>query len=449
MIFHKIKLTNFGKILTFFVFSNLIISDSYEYNSYNNHGVVGLINTPTARFFNNSVHGITFYDGYPPQKITLTSSPYDWLEASFFYTNIQDKPYPGYEYQDYKDKGFNFKLRIKEEGDFPALAIGINDIAGTGFFSSEYIVSSYGIGNFDFHYGLGWGTLNGSKSSFKNPLSYIYDGFKNRPTEYEDMGGQFQPSRYFSGAKVSPFYGITYVHNPKIVIKFEKDTTLTPGEVGYELPKSDYSYGLEYLINDNFSLGISFERGNSFSFKFNYKNNPFKSTKNYEYKKPKVTKNDTKYSKLRKNLENNGIGVNKIVESANYVGIELTQFIHPDIGIVEDIIKTATADAGIDKQIKKDVKVANLTVISEFEDNFDNGSQIMYQKKEFTGLNSSTNIKFRPFLASREEFFKGAILIENDSELILKDKFLFNLNLKYSLANNFDDFVYPPDFSRK
>ena len=247
----------------------------------------------------------------------------------------------------------------------------------------------------------------------------------------------------FSGAKVSPFYGITYVHNPKIVIKFE-DTTLTPGEVGYELPKSDYSYGLEYLINDNFSLGISFERGNSFSFKFNYKNNPFKSTKNYEYKKPKVTKNDTKYSKLRKNLENNGIGVNKIVESANYVGIELTQFIHPDIGIVEDIIKTATADAGIDKQIKKDVKVANLTVISEFEDNFDNGSQIMYQKKEFTGLNSSTNIKFRPFLASREEFFKGAILIENDSELILKDKFLFNLNLKYSLANNFDDFVYPP-----
>ena len=444
MIFHKIKLTNFGKILTFFVFSNLIISDSYEYNSYNNHGVVGLINTPTARFFNNSVHGITFYDGYPPQKITLTSNPYDWLEASFFYTNIQDKPYPGYEYQDYKDKGFNFKLRIKEEGDFPALAIGINDIAGTGFFSSEYIVSSYGIGNFDFHYGLGWGTLNGSKSSFKNPLSYIYDGFKNRPTEYEDMGGQFQPSRYFSGAKVSPFYGITYVHNPKIVIKFEKDTTLTPGEVGYELPKSDYSYGLEYLINDNFSLGISFERGNSFSFKFNYKNNPFKSTKNYEYKKPKVTKNDTKYSKLRKNLENNGIGVNKIVESANYVGIELTQFIHPDIGIVEDIIKTATADAGIDKQIKKDVKVANLTVISEFGDNFDNGSQIMYQKKEFTGLNSSTNIKFRPFLASREEFFKGAILIENDSELILKDKFLFNLNLKYSLANNFDDFVYPP-----
>ena len=71
--------------------------------------MVGLINMPTARFFNESVHGITAYDGYPPQKITLSSNPFDWLEASFFYTNIQDKPYPGYEFQDYKDKGFNIK----------------------------------------------------------------------------------------------------------------------------------------------------------------------------------------------------------------------------------------------------------------------------------------------------------------------------------------------------
>ena len=31
-----------------------ILSDSFQYNSYNNHGVVGLINMPTARFFNES-----------------------------------------------------------------------------------------------------------------------------------------------------------------------------------------------------------------------------------------------------------------------------------------------------------------------------------------------------------------------------------------------------------
>ena len=94
-------------------FCNVSFADNFETNIYNNHGVLGLINTPTARFFDESVHGITFYDGTPDQKITLSSNPYDWMEASFFYTNIQGKPYPGYEYQDYKDKGFNIKLRLK------------------------------------------------------------------------------------------------------------------------------------------------------------------------------------------------------------------------------------------------------------------------------------------------------------------------------------------------
>ena len=151
------------------------ISDSYIYNSYNNHGVVGLINTPTARFYDSAVHGVTVWDGDPPQKITLTSNPFEWLEASFFYTNIQDKPYCDILtdvlcQQDYKDKGFNVKLRLKEQGKLPAIAVGINDIAGTGLFSSEYIVSSYGIKNIDVHFGIGWGTLNGSSKKIKNPL---------------------------------------------------------------------------------------------------------------------------------------------------------------------------------------------------------------------------------------------------------------------------------------
>ena len=41
------------------------------------------------------------------------------------------------------------------------------DIAGTGFYSSEYIVSSYGINNLDLHVGIGWGNLNGSHDALK------------------------------------------------------------------------------------------------------------------------------------------------------------------------------------------------------------------------------------------------------------------------------------------
>ena len=59
-------------------------------------------------------------------------------------------------------------------------------------------------------------------------------------------------------------------------------------------------------------------------------------------------------------------------------------------------------------------------------------------------FNTKTGFKFRPFLASREEFFKGAFLLENDSEFILKDNLFFNTNIKYSVADNFDDLIYPP-----
>ena len=59
--------------------------DSFEHNSFNNHGVIGLINMPSARFYNESSHGITLYKGKPDQKITMTSYPFDWMEASFLY----------------------------------------------------------------------------------------------------------------------------------------------------------------------------------------------------------------------------------------------------------------------------------------------------------------------------------------------------------------------------
>ena len=97
----------------------------------------------------------------------------------------------------------------------PAIAIGINDIAGTGYYSSEYIVGSYGINKTDIHFGVGWGALNNSKNNFKNPFIYIDDSFKTRPNNFEDEGGQFQPGRYFSGKNISPFFGLSYVFNDK------------------------------------------------------------------------------------------------------------------------------------------------------------------------------------------------------------------------------------------
>ena len=221
---------------------------------------------PSARLYDEGVAGVTIYDGTPDQKITITSSPYDWLEASFFYTNVQGAPYCFVQEdpvcnQDYKDKGFNFKIRLKKEGIFPAIAVGINDIAGTGLYGSEYIVGSYGMRNLDLHFGLGWGNLNGTKD-FKNPFILFYNGFNNRPNRNEGQGGNFQPGRYFSNKEVSTFYGLTYAVNENLLFKIEHDTTLTPGQIGFDIPSNRISYGLDLTVNRNFTVGLFSERDN-------------------------------------------------------------------------------------------------------------------------------------------------------------------------------------------
>ena len=127
------------------VYTNSIYaSDSYDFNLYNNYGIVGTIHTPSARTFEEGVHGLTLYKGTPNQTVTLSANPFNWLEASFFYTSVQDRPYC-YEptdvvcQQDFKDKGFNIKARLKEQGVFPAVAIGLNDLAGLGFIAQNIL----------------------------------------------------------------------------------------------------------------------------------------------------------------------------------------------------------------------------------------------------------------------------------------------------------------------
>jgi len=403
---------------------------------------------PTARMFDEGVIGVTIYDGTPDQKITITSSPYDWLEASFFYTNIQGKPYPGFEFQDYKDKGFNFKIRLKEEGIFPAVAIGINDIAGTGFYSSEYIVGSYGIDNLDIHFGLGYGTLNGSEKSFKNPLSYLHDSFNNRPTNYEDLGGQFQPSRYFSGQDVSPFYGISYALNEKFLFKFEHDSTKTDGktdvQIEYEVPGKRESIAVEYKFNKNFTIGLARERDNFFSIKFVYKQDASVSNSSFKYKKVAKKEEDSKFNNLIKSLEANGVGVNRILETADSIGIELTQFTHPNLDIVEEILYSAKKDAGINKDIKYEARIADLQVYSDFDEDYINNSILIYERETDRSFSTANNFSIRPFLASREEFFKLAIMAENNSEFIISDNFFFSSNIKYTIKDNFGDLRYKP-----
>ena len=281
------------------------------------------------------------------------------------------------------------------------------------------------------HFGIGWGQLNGQKD-IKNPLSYIHDSFTNRPAEIaclqcSDKGGQFNASRYFSDESVSPFFGMSYALNKKILFKLERDTTLTPGEVGYNQSTKSISYGVDYNYSNSLTFGLSHERGDMLSIKFIYKHNA-KTNEPYKYNKRNKESQDSKYSHLIKSIESNGIGVNKITESAESIGIEITQFSHPTLDIIEEIIFNSAIDSGIDKDIKTSLKIADLEAYSNFDEDplLNLKGDVIYERKKTRNFNTNSRLNLRPYIAGREGFLKFALLAENDTEYIIKDNFFFH-----------------------
>ena len=75
---------------------------------------------------------------------------------------------------------------------------------------------------------------------------------------------------------------------------------------------SEFSFGVNYKLNDNFTFGVSHERDSYLSLKFTYKNNPQSSLKSYEYQKADNNNVDNKYEKISKQFRRNGIGVKKL-----------------------------------------------------------------------------------------------------------------------------------------
>ena len=112
----------------------------------------------------------------PYLRGSVLAYPFDWFEASFQYTDVNNYLYSPYKEfsggQSYKDKGFDAKFRILKESTWtPAVALGFRDLGGTGLFSSEFIVATKRIRNIDLSIGAGWGIL--SDNRFSNPLTRL------------------------------------------------------------------------------------------------------------------------------------------------------------------------------------------------------------------------------------------------------------------------------------
>ena len=161
--------------------------------SYNSFGQTGLINLPSAEVHDEQSLYFTFKRSSFIKVGTITATPFSWLEASYFYYRPDDLLW-GNTKGLYLDKGFNVKFSYKPDTPFlPQLAIGLDDFAGTGQFTKEYIIATYKFNNFKLSSGLGWGKFVGG-SSYKNPLSIIVEEFEDREDQSSNfnLGGSFE-----------------------------------------------------------------------------------------------------------------------------------------------------------------------------------------------------------------------------------------------------------------
>ena len=267
-------------------------------SSASNFGNTGLYETPNARFMGPASLRINFSSSYPFEYTSLTATPFSWVEATYRYTEIKNKNYGQSFYsgnQSLKDKGFDLKVLIRnEERFFPAVSVGLRDIAGTGLFSSEYIVSTKRIGNFDISAGLGWGLL-GSADNTSNPFKDLDDSFIDRNAD-QGEGGQFSFKSWFSG-KTALFGGLEYdLKRYGLRFKAEYDTSkpYENGQVPYK-PKTDINFGFTYHYLEWLNIGAAYERGDQFRVSFTITGNFFKDS----IPKPKP-KNVIKLSKERR-----------------------------------------------------------------------------------------------------------------------------------------------------
>jgi hypothetical protein len=107
------------------------------------------------------------------------------------------------------DRALDLKMRLWEESKWrPALALGLQDVIGTGLYGGEYLVASKRFWDLDVTLGMGWGRL-GTGGDLRNPRGMISSREYTRPRRV-GQGGTPALDSLFRGPEVALFGGLEY-----------------------------------------------------------------------------------------------------------------------------------------------------------------------------------------------------------------------------------------------
>ena len=471
--------------------------------SFSNYSTLGLIHLPNSRFHPAGSLAFSWSHLDPYIRGSIIAYPFDWFEASYHYTDINNALYSDIKQfsggQTYKDKGFDLKVRLKKESQYlPEVAIGIRDLAGTGTFEAEFMTFSKLIKNIDFTFGLGWGDL--AEKYHKNPLESLSNSFSSRVINNDTQGGELSLERYFSGP-VDYFGGIEFFfpNLNGLRLKIERDSTNYSTEAfaqgassfqyafeSIKLPKSRINYGFVYPVTQNFHIKASIIKGNQFNFGFSYHGNwgnksyskPKKSAKYIPVQNSEILRRVNKidktylYRTALKNLNERKLYLQHANIEENTLSVVYAQSIYASymrgIGRVAYVLDDISPDY-IDKfkitNINADMAMHTVTIdrnafnkyrdlkIYQFpkKDTLIEPVKITKQNYEYNPVTKYPKIfnKIEPNIRSQiggpDGFYFGDLRIRARSELQLRKNFNIISEFSYGVTNNFDDLKLESD----
>ncbi|MGQ0564095.1 MAG: YjbH domain-containing protein [Gemmobacter sp.] len=227
--------------------------------SLNLYGATGLIDMPSGEAQPDGQLSISTGVFGPVSRTTLSFQVTPRLSASFRFLGVRDwntlfcpPDCNGTNaFDTYYDRSFDLRYQVLQEGRYrPAVTIGLQDFAGTGLLSGEYIVATKNVApGVKVTAGLGWGRL-GSYGDIGSP-------FGDRPPIDIGFGGNFNTDQWFRGP-AAPFGGIEWQVNDRLALKAEYSSDAYTEEAdlrGAFERKSPFNFGVEYQAAEGLRLG--------------------------------------------------------------------------------------------------------------------------------------------------------------------------------------------------
>ncbi len=237
--------------------------------SLNLYGATGLIDMPSGEAQPDGMLSATSSHFGPITRNTLSFQITPRISASFRFLGVRDWNKTAAcqpacttgidQFDTYYDRSFDLRFKALNESRYlPAVTIGLQDFAGTGILSGEYIAATKTVTPaVKVTAGLGWGRL-GSYGDIGSP-------FGVRPPIVVGFGGNFNVKQWFRGP-AAPFAGVEWKLNDAWTIKAEYSSDDYTEEAGTRSTfdrKSPYNFGVEYQPNEIYRLGAYYMYGST------------------------------------------------------------------------------------------------------------------------------------------------------------------------------------------